>query len=549
MELYGGGMVGKSTNYQLGGRIASAKRRRGFQGERRKAIEQAERDAKRQSRASGLGSLLSTVGSIAGSFIPIPGVGTSLGAAIGSGLGSGLGILAGESTYKGSDFGDGKYLKQSRKDLQRASDDFADSRGERAFTQGLTSAVKSYAPSFTDAARDFGIGGKKFGEEITAASKALDYGPDDYNPFALENQLGDAIAADGTILKGGGDYVQDFWDTIPMEKVARPDVPIDTSMASDLFNYATDAPDMTELFSGNLDMSDLVDPEDAFSTFMPALDFSPLSYEDFIQGGLRQGPLLKKKRKGGLIDYMTPKYYNGGQVNQYGVNTNALSNLSSSGFNMGNFLGGALFGDGSGINLGFQDAMQSRNPSFGPAAGAAGGGFGPGSYGTSTGVMGALSQMGMSDVANDPRLQEYLEDLPQFGMGYSQQIGDIYGSAGQQAGGIRGGARQAAGKSGFAGSGAVQAASQKALGNLGTETARQRRGVVEGYQADLLSAIGDIEAKGEFEFGQDIPDETNNTTNVNPPPTSAALYDGHTITQGGIKWQWNGSNWENMGAG
>ena len=81
-----------------------------------------------------------------------------------------------------------------------------------------------------------------------------------------------------------------------MEKVARPDVPIDTSMTGDLFNYATDAPDMTELFSGNLDMSDLVDPEDAFSTFMPALDFSPFSYEDFIQGGLRQGPLFKKKR-------------------------------------------------------------------------------------------------------------------------------------------------------------------------------------------------------------------------------------------------------------
>ena len=35
IELYGGGMAGKSNNYQLGGRIAGAKRRRDYQGELR----------------------------------------------------------------------------------------------------------------------------------------------------------------------------------------------------------------------------------------------------------------------------------------------------------------------------------------------------------------------------------------------------------------------------------------------------------------------------------------------------------------------------------
>ena len=34
------------------------------------------------------------------------------------------------------------------------------------------------------------------------------------------------------------------------------------------------------------------------------------------------------------------------------------------------------------------------------------------------------------------------------------------------------------------------------------EQGRQRRGVVEGFQADLLSGIRDIEQKGEFTFGQ-----------------------------------------------
>jgi hypothetical protein len=37
--------------------------------------------------------------------------------------------------------------------------------------------------------------------------------------------------------------------------------------------------------------------------------------------------------------------------------------------------------------------------------------------------------------------------------------------------------------------------------------------------------------------------------NPNPPPDSAALYDGHIVIQNGIKWQWNGMNWENMGPG
>ena len=73
IELYGGGMAGKSNNYQLGGRIASAKRRRDYQGEMRDLRRKAEETAKKQRRASGLGNVLSTVGGIAGSFIPIPG--------------------------------------------------------------------------------------------------------------------------------------------------------------------------------------------------------------------------------------------------------------------------------------------------------------------------------------------------------------------------------------------------------------------------------------------------------------------------------------------
>ena len=39
-------------------------------------------------------------------------------------------------------------------------------------------------------------------------------------------------------------------------------------------------------------------------------------------------------------------------------------------------------------------------------------------YGTAIGTQSALTQMGMGHIASDPRLQDYLKDLPQFNQGY-----------------------------------------------------------------------------------------------------------------------------------
>jgi len=123
-------------------------------------------------------------------------------------------------------------------------------------------------------------------------------------------------------------------------------------------------------------------------------------------------------------------------------------------------------------------------------------------YGTATDTTGALKQMGMENIASDPRLQEYLKDLPQFGMGYSQQVGDIYAGGKQAAGGIRGAARTAAGQRGFGRSGIGSQQLESSMTGLTTDIDRQRRKVVEGFQADLLSGIGDIEQKAGFTFGQ-----------------------------------------------
>jgi hypothetical protein len=124
-----------------------------------------------------------------------------------------------------------------------------------------------------------------------------------------------------------------------------------------------------------------------------------------------------------------------------------------------------------------------------------------GGYATATDPVGALQQMGMGDIAADERLQEYLTDLPQFGQGYEQQIGDIRTGAQTGLFGLTQQAGAAPAATSFAGAGAPQTAMQRQREQMMTKYGQQKRGVVEGYQADLLSAIRDIEEKGEFEFG------------------------------------------------
>ena len=119
-------------------------------------------------------------------------------------------------------------------------------------------------------------------------------------------------------------------------------------------------------------------------------------------------------------------------------------------------------------------------------------------YGTATDPLGALKQMGMAGIAADPNLAQYMGDLPQFGMGYEQQIGDIRTGAQK---GLMGLAQPTApAATSFAGEGASGVAQQQARTGMMQQYGTQRRGVVEGYQADVLGAIRDIEQKGEFEF-------------------------------------------------
>ncbi len=460
MELYGGGMVGNRTNYQLGGRVAASRRNREYAGEIRRLNEAAEKAARRQSRASSLGNILGTVGSIAGSLIPIPGVGTAVGAAIGSAVGGGLGRLAGESTYQGTKVEGGKYAQDSRRNLQGSIDDFKSSMGERALGQGLRSGLSTFISQ----------GGVDYLKaKFTPAEEMLSAGAMPVNKEAIETAK--KAYEETTPLKISNPRVNALFD--PNSIAAQETASLET-----LRNRASQFVDPSP-FTPFQDIPLDVIPE----TPMPDIDFS---YDDLIQYGNFQGPsmdFLPAMRGGGMVNMM-PQYQYGGFVKEAEKERFDAMNIPTS------------FTDPTDEMR--QPSTNLPNTTFGPSAPPAP--FVP-SYGTATDVQGALTQLGMTDVALDPRLQQFMGDLPDFQMGYAQQIGDIYSGAQQAARGMRAQQRQAAGQRGFAGSGIGQRQAQQAFGDLRSDVARQRRGVVEGFQADLLSAIGDIERKGEFEFG------------------------------------------------
>ena len=460
IELYGGGMAGKSNNYQLGGRIASAKRRRDYQGEMRDLRKKAEEAAKRQRRASGWGNVLSTVGGIAGSFIPIPGVGTALGASLGTALGAGLGRLAGESTYKGVNVGGGKYAQETRGDVQRGSDDYQRSMGERALAQGLKSGLTKFVTA----------GG---GDYLKAKFTPAEAMPVDTQAI----EAAKSAYAETTPLDITSPRVAAFFDP--------------NSIAA----QQTAAKEATKQWAQGVRAQGLADNpwlNETVDEFWSQVPYDETSQTTGIGGYLQQ--LAPSEgfstnfgfRGGGLIGMTMPQYENGGIVKE-----------RYDAMNRPTFFGNQANPTGE-IRNPYAQTTQPQNPYAPPAPIPAP--YTPG-YGTATDTTGALMQMGMTGVALDPRLQQYMGDLPDFQMGYAQQVGDIYTGARQAARGMRGQASIAAGQRGFAGSGIGQRQSQQAFGDLRTDVARKRRGVVEGYQADLLSAIGDIEQKGEFEFG------------------------------------------------
>ena len=544
MELYGGGMVGKSNNYQLGGQIARSRRGREYQVELADLKRKAERDADRRGFLGKVGSFAKLAGNLV-----LPGVGDILGTAV-------------ESTYKPRDYSGGKYAQDIRDDLTQQSEDFKSSVFERGVVGGLQTALMPEVYS-----------GIK--EEL---GKGVDYLKGLRGPEASAIEQGSGLYQ-GAGLMGGN--LMSPERAIP-DRVGSLEAPsFAPGFGQSASPFKLDAGDMLSggkfpavQGAGKLSASAAKSLQDRAASFIDPSSYTPFSdmilesisetpLGDFTSSGMSSqfpssnnlaaqagyyGPYFN--RQGGMI----PKYPHGGPVHTNmsaealanmsteearkaaqqtstvtdyagtakspmstqtpktmgGIDTEALSQLSASGFNMGDFLGGSVLGDGSGVDLGIGTGLGfTPGTGTGTGTGTAGATGGAsvtdpsgtyGGYGTAIDPIAALGQMGMGNIASDPRLQEYLKDLPQFGMGYQQQFGDVQAGGRQALSQMYAAQRNMGG--GFAGAGAgAQAFGQQYSGLLG-EQARKRRGVVEGFQSDLLSSIRDIEEKGDFTFGQ-----------------------------------------------
>jgi len=431
MELYGGGMTGPTTNYQLGGRIASAQRGREYQGETRALRDAIEADAKERGKYGLWGDIASFVTNLV-----VPGAGGFTKAAV-------------ESGYDPASFEGGKYFQETRERAGEAGEEWKKGILERGVVDIGKSLVmpEVYAKAGETLGKSADWLGATFGkagmEDPVAAQQLLTPQASGMFDSKLPFSMADPSAAVSAAVPSAA------------VSAAAP------SAAQGIGAYAgTSAQNLAMAEKLGLDLTGGQTVRSGFEAggYGPWDTMAGEWYKDLfpsrpttVQGMMRQQENIGGGfRGGGLINYMVPKMQGGGTTSQHGYNP----------------------------------TLDPMGTQYG--------------YGTATDTLGALKQMGMAGIAADPKLAQYMGDLPQFSMGYEQQLGDI--KTGAQAGlfGLAGPMGPAA--TSFAGEGASGVAKQTARKGIEEQYGTQRRGVVEGYQADVLAGIRDIERKGEFEF-------------------------------------------------
>ena len=544
MELYGGGMVGKSNNYKLGGQIARSKRGRAHKVELEGLKQKAERDAERRGVLSKIGQGVRFVGNLA-----VPGMGDFFGTAV-------------ESLYRPKDYSGGKWGKNIRDDLTRQSKDFKSGVFERGLVGGLQTAIMPElysgikenlgqgfdwlkglrgagesaietgtgvlsktpatelmvgqqgamgalkAPTFASkfGAGDRGLGLLGLKDTAPAVSRNLfgSFAPlgggravaDVAKTAALDTGLtfGDAFnrargqGLDEFIWKGnpyhtrlavrGGGMIPEMQmggmigedpsmlepplptpprPMRPIERPARQAEPIAPTMGASPTMVSTPPPPPSPTVGAS--------PMMANASSLPTVGTSPVS--------VTQPPPPPEQTMGASPMGETGTELIGRDAFETGAST------------------GTGIGTGTGVGTGTDVAVSATTPT-----GQYGG------YGTAISADPALRQMGMSHIVDDPRFKDYLKDLPQFSQGYRQQFGDIMAGGREAAMKAYTAQRLGGAGGGFAGAGAIPQAFQQGMAGLKSDIGRKRRGVVEGFQSDLLSAVEDIEGKAGFTFGQ-----------------------------------------------
>lgn len=209
MELYGGGMTGEPTNYQIGGAVSSAKIKSKYLGDYNKVKDAYDENIKNMGFWSNIGSI---GGFLADLVVP----------------GSGGIVKAGvEGMYRPQDIGDVDFALGEKEQAQDISDAYRKGILERGLASSLSSLMMSdiykdmgekvktgyeeIPQRVTDwgadkpmylgeeGARRFGIGGDEYAKTIMERSRNIDYQPGDFNPFDVDAWSG----WDGYQKRGG----------------------------------------------------------------------------------------------------------------------------------------------------------------------------------------------------------------------------------------------------------------------------------------------------------------------------------------------------------
>ena len=502
IDYYGGGMVKPSDGYQLGGLIAKSGRQRGYTREFKNLKDLAEQSAKRREKVGGNWLRKLAVGT----------AGTLLGGPMGGGAALAADQALRERKFKKTDFGGGKYAQDIRGKLGKQEKAFK----EKGLMRVGIAGVEGY------------LGGKSGGTYGKAAG-------------GIKGGVGQIKDIAGFLKEGGtmGDVLGGY-----AQKIGEAGAFGDTAITRGLLGAGAKAgiaPTVTsEMISAvpNQPRENMVIPKETMGGLSRAFE-SGVDTSSFADPAKLQG--LSSELQLGESEGFGQRTLGGRGLGtgDFALNLEqplqqpfagypALAQPETPAIAMGveepDMLSDydELFSEPYGQSFGeelisgqysyppYGSEAQQQQPAW--AGGFKGGGlvdymmpqnYQSGGYATATDPQQALRQMGMGDVADDPELEAHLEDLPQFGMGYKQQFGDIMAGGRSSLMGLAQQSRTQQAGTGFAGGGAGAVGQAMARKELERGVGTKRRGVVEGYQSDLLSAIADIEQKigGDFTFG------------------------------------------------
>ena len=517
MELYGGGMTGEPTNYQIGGAVSRAKISSKYLSDYKKVKDAHDENIKNMGFWSNVGDI--------GSFIAnlvVPGSG-------------GVVKAGAESLYRPEDVGDIDFaLRQEEK-----ASDISDAYRRGIVGRGAMSSLSAMLMPeiYEDLGEKAKVGLGKLGSSEVGQSIPMDI-------------LGEQAAREYGV--GGKDFAKQ------VSERAYQDMPW-LKEEIDLMDFLPQ-PDKAAIPS----MTKAAIP--SLNQFMSKADLVRLYGPDYWMHEQREGGQIPQMRGGGPTDDVIPQYQYGGnmqfgdrqknqfmpQQNQFMPQTQEdstpdltpdLSNTDFSALEGFQVFGpdNPLFGkdtDWSGLfDNTFGEGTQGDTPPTKKPGSA--GTFSPyGDYGRQRGVAGALTAAGMGEKMLDPEFEKYMKYLPTFDMGYEQKIADYRTGAQGSLFGMT--APMGVGETTFAGSGAVKKARETGRKQTTDIYGRQERGVGEDYIKDVLAGLTAAEtARGSAFEAPETGDKVDPPTN--PERTDI---DGQMKTHNGRKWRWSAdSQW------